>query len=469
MANYYVNPTNGNDTNTGLSVAQAYATAQKAATMVAQADKVFLAVGEYKEMLQLQTDGATGANRITWIGDTTGEIFGTDPGIVIFTASNALGQADDRNYALDLNGKDFNTFDNIEFVGGLLGCIYSGGAVADSNTFTRCEAMPGFTFKAIFIATAVGQFTNLVYENGYAEVFMAASFGGLCNITGGVALATSGNNAIFRNNYFLGAGSPSNINGYFFGSTASNNYTTFTNNIVHLFTSIAQSATYDAFSGAGTGAVCANNIFITHGSAGYNDTYVGAFATMSGNIYGRAYRKNLHPALFQPIGTITPLDGASTTATYAASDDANVTHVRLAGVESVARPQHGGTDIGAFEWNPPPKKETTTVDEGSTAMRLDRACVKEFYVPVNDSGTITVSFRMRKNSTYSGTQPKMELSGEGLTTTSASMSVGADTWETVTISTVSTSIKGLAVLRFYSYSTVNGSSVYVDNGSITRA
>ncbi len=471
MANYYVNPTGGNDTNDGLSVAQAYATAQKAATMVAQADKVFLAIGEYKEVLTLQTDGATGANVITWIGDSTGEIFGTDPGIVVITAQNDSALTDDRAQALDLNGKDFNGFENILFRGGTSCVVHTGSAVADSITFRKgCEFVPGHALSWTFRGSAAGQLTNLIVENCYLGIVTSAiATSGLFNMAGSTnSPATASNNAIFRNNVIRLEGAIGPYVGMLIGN-ASANYTTFTNNIILLPGSASYTTTTKIMHTGATGNVFAYNMIHMPVEPAPDDTYMSAAATLAGNIYKQPHMKNLHPGLFPNLGGATPVDMGNTTATYAATDDANVTHVRTSGVETIPRPQHGGTDIGAFEWNPPPKKETTTVDEGSTAMRLDRACVKEFLVPVNDSGTVTVSFRMRKNSTYSGTQPKMELSGVGLTTTSASLSVGADTWETVTISAVACSVKGLAVLRFYSYSTVNGSSVYVDNGSITRA
>ena len=85
MATYYVSAQNGNDVNTGLSAALAWATIGKAVGEVAAGDTVYIGAGTYREKPFLTTAGTSG-NEINFIGDPeTQYLTGDNPGKVRIT------------------------------------------------------------------------------------------------------------------------------------------------------------------------------------------------------------------------------------------------------------------------------------------------------------------------------------------------------------------------------------------------
>ena len=85
MPTYYVSATTGDDTDTGLSAALAWATITKAVGMVAAGDTVYIGPGTYREKPSLTTAGTLG-NVISWIPDPEAQYLTSDnPGIVRVT------------------------------------------------------------------------------------------------------------------------------------------------------------------------------------------------------------------------------------------------------------------------------------------------------------------------------------------------------------------------------------------------
>ena len=85
MATYYVSAQNGNDTNDGLSAANAWVTIGKAVGEVAAGDTVYIGAGTYREKLVFTTSGTLG-NEIRWIPDPECQYLTIDnPGIVRVT------------------------------------------------------------------------------------------------------------------------------------------------------------------------------------------------------------------------------------------------------------------------------------------------------------------------------------------------------------------------------------------------
>src|SRR5260370_24462453 len=84
MATTYYVRKSGNNSNAGTSAGAAFLTVDKARSVVAAGDTVYIGAGTYREVISLTTAGTTG-NVITWIGDVDGVQTG-DPGGVILSA-----------------------------------------------------------------------------------------------------------------------------------------------------------------------------------------------------------------------------------------------------------------------------------------------------------------------------------------------------------------------------------------------
>ncbi len=165
MADYYVSAENGNDGNTGLSEAQAWATIDKAASDVLAGNDVHIAPGIYRETVVADNAGALG-NPIRFIGDPECLHFANEsPGRVRITDTNASEEVQDdpelisskQDYVewhnLHLDGADqaidFNSYtgrivyDSV--IAGIDGVINAGAAVrcyvtGRANIMQDCNA-----------------------------------------------------------------------------------------------------------------------------------------------------------------------------------------------------------------------------------------------------------------------------------------------------------------------------------------
>lgn len=104
----------GNDSNTGLSWAQRKLTLNGVEDTPVQAgDIVYVGPGVYRELLTCDVSGSSGSP-ITYIGDYDGTHTDGTGGIVRISGSdNDLATA--RNNCINVNGKDYRTFNNFNF------------------------------------------------------------------------------------------------------------------------------------------------------------------------------------------------------------------------------------------------------------------------------------------------------------------------------------------------------------------
>lgn len=134
MATYYVDAATGNDTDDGLSEANAWLTLGKAASTVAAGDKVNVKAGTYNEIVTLATSG-TADNEIVWEGYTTTVGDGT-PGIVVVEGGNT------RATCLAMPSISRNIFRWFAFQGATTQVLGWSGAPG-SVTFFGCKILKG--------------------------------------------------------------------------------------------------------------------------------------------------------------------------------------------------------------------------------------------------------------------------------------------------------------------------------------
>lgn len=114
MTTYYVRKS-GNDSNDGLSPANAWLTIDKAADEVAAGDTVYIGAGVYRELVTMDTAGESGSP-ITYVGDIDGSQTG-DAGIVLVSAFGNDDEAAVRAGCWDMGGREFVVVQNLQFIG----------------------------------------------------------------------------------------------------------------------------------------------------------------------------------------------------------------------------------------------------------------------------------------------------------------------------------------------------------------
>jgi hypothetical protein len=114
LTTYYVRPSGGSDSNSGLSYALAFATLGKAATSVAAGDTVWVAPGSYFELLTISTSGTIG-NVISWIGDYLGTQTDGVGGVVRITGAATNEQSASRADCISATTKNYNSFTGFAF------------------------------------------------------------------------------------------------------------------------------------------------------------------------------------------------------------------------------------------------------------------------------------------------------------------------------------------------------------------
>jgi len=105
-----------------------------------------------------------------------------------------------------------------------------------------------------------------------------------------------------------------------------------------------------------------------------------------------------------------------------------------------ARPMGRNTDdAGAVENHPIEQQETTIVQAGDGAMRLEGASYREFWHPVEAGTSLTVSVYGRRDANYTGDAPILELSHiPGVADQSDPMIGGANVWEQLSVTATPT-------------------------------
>jgi len=163
MATYYVG-TGGNNSNAGTSWAQRKLTLNGAEDIPVQAgDTVYVGAGTYREKLTCDVSGSSGSP-ISYIGDYDGSHTDGAGGVVRITASDD-DKVSSRNICIDMNGKNYRTFNGftLDGAGSIYAIIWIASADVDHLTIRNC------TFNGWGIAGIKGyqtaNLTNMLVEN----------------------------------------------------------------------------------------------------------------------------------------------------------------------------------------------------------------------------------------------------------------------------------------------------------------
>lgn len=142
-------------------------------------------------------------------------------------------------------------------------------------------------------------------------------------------------------------------------------------------------------------------------------------------------------------------------------------------VDFLNRPRPAGgasivKGIGYLERHDTGSRETSTVRTGSNAIKLNGPADHDFQLPVSAAAT-TVRVWGRFDTTYSGTKPSMSVvnGGEaGVSDATATMTGAADTWEELTL-TFTPTAAGIVTIRLRNQSTTTAGACWFDDFSVT--
>lgn len=494
MATYFVRKT-GLDSNDGLTKGAAFLTIDKAANTVAAADTVHVGAGVYREVVVMDTAGTSG-NIISYIADVTGANT-DDPGLVIISAyANELSTAA-RTTCLDLDHKEFLTWQGFVFTGGTTGVVVdftaAGNIAYEEVTFEDCVFISGHV--------ASDQGVDLNLNTGATPTTAGLTFR-RCIFNGGGIVIHSDENAsaevdckmVIESSIFYGAGSTSNnLMGLWWDINTTSTFhvggVAITNCLymgrpkamqVDNPTPSSPTNVIDVrnctfhYCGTGLSKATTDDGFLT---SDYN-TFLGVLTPfLNVTAGGNDRSSNTDPGLFGGFGDLPlyrflgwspyrpwePIRLQDDAYIHGVIGDANTADAPAFDLYNEARPMYGIVDDrGAVEGRARPEQETTTVRTGSNAVRFEGAGWHDFLIPVLNQST-TVSIFGRFDSNYTGSKPILEvLNIDGVADQSDIMTGAANTWEEVT-ATFTPTADGVCRVRVRSQDTSATGEAFFDD------
>jgi len=494
MAIYYVRKS-GNDNNAGTSPDQAWATLGKAASVVAAGDTVYVGAGVYREKLTLQAGGSAGSP-IRWIADVSGKHTG-DAGLVVVTAWDAeSGVWQARNAAMDLNRQTYNEFLRFCFIGGDDATLWDDAAAAgfgEGIVFEECyfhlpyghvvidETPPaiilrlngtagpgsgayGFTFRRCLVW---GELLFRIDENAVADVdaririedilFLPRAGSNQHNLR--VERATDSTYGVggftVKGCTFL-AGE--------YGISAQ--YWDVASYGMDVYNCLFVGNQYAVNKSLSSVTINLDNcrFFACANDGGYAGTNVkDGVSGLVGGLFDFPLRLALGWSPFRPwepiwlkgIGLKDPVIDAANAANSTGND-----------LYGETRPGWRGHDVGAVEARARAEREGTTVHGDSYAVKLAGAGYHEVLLPMT-AGAHTVTVWARKDANYSGSPPKLQvLNIPGQADQEAAMTVGADTWEQLSVA-INPTADGFVRVRMVSQDTGASGECYFDDLAVT--
>lgn len=502
MATLYVRKS-GSDSNNytqAQTPATAWLTINKALTSALSGDTVYIGAGVYRETVTASLTSPTAETKL--IGDVDGSHAG-DIGEVRWTAYTTNDKTSPANSAtLDLNGRDFLTFENIVIVGGypMIGgvgsCIDASTTVLSTNIkFNDCTFIPGAIATHPMVAIT-GATNGGSPSTGLPALwtFDRCRFMRLTNRCIDVIVPTADNAYPFgltvQNCLFIGGGEADSTNSYACIRLASSGFLSQLGGDFKVLncTAIGGGA-FVRTSGISTtnpcrilncaligcGNVAGNvgeivedwNVIIasaagTNITTGVNSIVDGSYSNLFHIGQEMAQGKYGRPVMTPTVDSPFLARGGSS---VPGVDILNATRPAGPGVTwSVA-----SSAVGCLEFGNSGTKETTTTRSAPASLRLKGPGYHDFDFPVDATST-TIAVYGRYDSGYgAATKPQMKvLNGTECGVSDASVTLGGsvDTWTQMSLNFTPTS-KGIVTIRLQSNTTSTSGNAYFDDFSVT--
>jgi hypothetical protein len=493
MTAYYVRP-DGSDGNsgTGYLSSQAWLTLGKAlgAAGIASGDTLHVSRGIFRGATTVNMTSATADTVVR--ADFDGKMFpdiGAGPTFLTSFATDEKSGPGTTS-VLNLNGRDFLTFENFAIIGAnaTYQCVTADTTTSINITFRNCRFFAGATGNLLL--RAQGAFN--VPLNWLIEecTFIGSNNVGGISVRGGSSAggADYDINFIVRNCLFMGAHNGTGVlfdtasgsafrsygvkvvgcyfNGYNIGCSASNVGTT--NGMTVEACLFSGSATGLSASAAGTMLVEQQNILyaltprtnVTAGSgtqvSGPGHPYTMLIEADIWAMIGARMKHFFAPMVDASIPIISPMLGFTTSSLLPATD--MLRKPRPAGGQSLSKA------VGAFERHDTAVKETTVTNGAYPVQKIVGPGDQEFRINV-DASSHTISIDMQYDTNHgTTTKPQFILVANdsiGVSAQTVTMTVGTNTWETVSFSAFTPTAKGVVVIRLVNRaSAANGITYY---------
>lgn len=477
MTTYYVRKT-GSDAADGLSASTAWQTIGKVlgAAGIASGDTVYVGAGTYREVVTVNMTSAVAETSI--IADVDGSHTG-DVGEVIWTAylTNDTS-APSGSVLLNINGRDYLTFQGFTIIGGSTTVITATTSNSTNltlrNCVIECLGRSAFSYtgladvasvctvdRCIFVSSTALSITLPTSASAdYDSNFQVTNCLFIGESTNSVSVVSSGANA------FKGGGVDV-FNCTFLGKnaalvTGANLSTsmpcTIYNSVMHT------NATAINANASGQITEDYNVIFAATPRANVS---AGA-ASISGNPptyaflleYGQAILRGAQPRPYLMPMASSPLLGFGNQAGGPTVDFLN--RPRPAGGASTSNA------IGYLERHDTAVKETTTVRTGTNAISITGPGDHDFSLAVDATAT-TVSVYGQYDTNHAATnKPQMSIVNGtecGVADATATMTVGTDTWEQMSLSFTPTA-KGIITIRLISRASAGTGKAFFDDFAV---
>jgi hypothetical protein len=462
MANIYVRKS-GSDSNDGSTPALAVLTPEYAYSIASNEDSIIIGAGIYHI-----TSGMSG-KYLTFFGDITGEYTG-DAGEVILDGLNSTYDA----YNTITTVIDSNFLSNTTYVKNIIfqhikaTCILKGNLDIDNCFISKC-------FASTFINSSHRNISmkDLIISDSFNNTTMNAIRVDSYNNDANVVM----DNVLIKNLHTYGSG---DIRGIYFSAANSTLSITMKNvSVENLYAEDSATGlnTLDYQTSGTVNLVLYNCNFINNeqnvgiapsgGWVVYTTTYncnsamsvsadYWAANTTHNNLTNKA---NYTIPKIEPISRFSPLKGQGYT-TFPSTD-----------IEGNPRPAYGnGTacDVGVSEATSDIiQKESTIKDSGDYSVKIAPCNYfkKTFQVPVTASELRTVKVKIRIDGTWGSYLPRISLSGQGMTLSTATKNATTGSFEELTVSGTPTST-GIALLTVEAHSTSTDAIMYLDTITI---
>lgn len=504
MTDYYLDWNNGADANNGLGPDASHATNKPwktltkalGATGIASGDRVFLAPGTFRETVAVAMTSPVAETKV--LGDPFNEKgFKTSGGVLVAPGPVALSAfttndktAPSGTTLLNLSGRDFLTFERIQFVGGSATAMVTATTTTSTNiVFRDCALLPGVADQIVVATT--------VFGTGFTWLFDRCYFGPTRVASGMIFNAPTGTGSDYdldvtiRDSVFLEVGStrvigltpsgagaqkPGGIevrncssvgSGTFFAITTATASTSIPCVVANclIFTSTATALTVSAAGGLGSLTENYNLIYATtprsNVNAGANTITNASYALLFHFGQERVWGSPVPRQFLEPLAG-SPLLAFGNDGSQAATD--NRAKPRPAGGGS-ALPAVGGLERG----NTAVPDPSPIGGGGGAAVKLVGPGYSDYLVALSGAGTYTISYVVKWDGTYTGTKPQLRIDAQptlAVATETKTATGGSGSNETLTLSAITVAKAGIVVVRLISNDTNGAGVVQADDFAV---
>lgn len=500
MSIYYVS-TAGNDANNGLGPDASHAsnkpwrTVAKAlgASGIASGDTVYIGPGVYRETVTVAMTSATAETKV--IGDyANAQGFKDGSGVLLAAAIVRMTAytTDDKTAAsaaalLNLSGRDYLTFEEINFVGAPGQAVISATTQTSTNIkFTRCVIQGQGGATTLNVSAAFG--VALTWTIDRCIISNLGSFAPITftHVSGTGAdwnLAVTVQNSLILGSTFITksgvsanlGGGVSIINSTLFSTPATNCVITSGNASASIPSTvyncvIIQCGTSAALAAnANDGQLAEDYNMIIASTARSNVTAGSNSKTQSTYSHhlelGQSWLWGAYPMPFLGPQLDSPIVGFGNQAGFPTTDFLGRPRPSGGGPAwASALPGLGHAEIHNFG-----VKETTVTDASGVSLKLTGPGDAEFSIPV-DAASTAISVKVRYDTNHGTTnKPQATLLANpviGVTAETVVATAGVDTWDTLSFASQTPTAKGVVKIRLESRAAAGNGIAYFDTVTV---